>query len=182
MKKRYLTVAVVLSLAASLTLSSCLGSFALSNKVLNWNRQVGDKFVNELVFVALWILPVYELSFLADMTVINSIEFWSGVNPVVAEKKIIDGKDARYLVASDSNGYTITNLEDNSVVKFNFDKATNGWSIESNGEEHPLFTYVDDTHVKMVTPDGSFKTVELSTQGVWAYQQMVMQHTDMAQR
>lgn len=175
MRKKYLTVAVILSLTASLTLSSCLGSFALTNKVLTWNRQVGDKFVNELVFFAMWILPVYELTGIADLLVINSIEFWSGENPVVAETKVIDGKDARYLVASDSKGYTITNLSDKSVVKFNFDQANNGWSVEANGEEYPLFTYVDDTHINMVTPDGSFRTVELSAQGVWAYQQAVQQ-------
>lgn len=175
MRKTYLTVAVVLSLTASLTLSSCLGSFALTNKVLTWNRQVGDKFVNELIFFALWILPVYELSGIADLLVINSIEFWSGENPVVAQTKVIDGKDARYLVASDSKGYTITNLSDKSVVKFNFDQANNSWSVESNGEEHLLFTYVDDTHINMVTPDGSFRNVELSAQGVWAYQQAAQQ-------
>lgn len=171
MKKRYLSVAIILTVAASLTLTSCLGSFALSNKVLSWNRQIGDKFVNELVFFALWVLPVYELTFLADTLVINSIEFWSGENPVMAQTKVIDGKDARYLVACDAGGYTITNLSDKSVVKFNFDQQNKAWSVESNGHEYPLFTYVDDTHVKMVTPDGSFRNVELSAQGVWAYQQ-----------
>ena len=104
MRKSYLTIAVVLALGASMTLQSCLGSFALSNKVLNWNRQVGDKFVNELVFVAFWILPVYEMSLLADILVINSIEFWSGENPVVAQTKVVDGKDAKYLVQSDKTG------------------------------------------------------------------------------
>lgn len=175
MKKTYLTVAVVLSLTASLTLSSCLGSFALTNKVLDWNRQVGNKFVNEVVFFALLIVPVYELSVIADALVINSIEFWSGENPVMAQSKVIDGKDARYLVKSDSKGYTITNMSDNSVVKFNFDQANNAWSVEANGEERPLFSYVDNNHINMVTPDGSYRTVELSTQGVWAYQQAVAQ-------
>ena len=37
-----------------------------------------SKFVNELVFFAFWILPVYEVSGLADLLVLNSIEFWSG--------------------------------------------------------------------------------------------------------
>lgn len=182
MKKSYLTVAVVLSLAASLTLSSCFGTFALTNKVISWNKQVGDKFVNELVFVAMWILPVYELSMLADMLVLNSIEFWSGNNPVVAETKVIDGKDAKYLVACDEKGYTITNLDDKTQVKFNFDEANNAWSIEANGEEHKLFTYVDDTHVNMICPDGSYKTVELSHQGVWAYEQMVSSQLQYASR
>ena len=94
MKKSYLTIALALTLACSLSLSSCIGSFALTNKVLDWNRSVGSKFVNELVFVAFWILPVYEITGIADILVINTIEFWSGDNPVAKnETKVIDGKD-----------------------------------------------------------------------------------------
>lgn len=55
--------------------------FSLTNKLLTWNRQVGSKFVNELVFFALWILPVYEVSGLADLLVLNSIEFWAVLIP-----------------------------------------------------------------------------------------------------
>ena len=73
MKRTKIYAAVVLAMTAMLPLQSCLGSFALTNKVLDWNRQVGDKFVNELVFVAFWVLPVYELCGLADILVINSI-------------------------------------------------------------------------------------------------------------
>ena len=173
MRKYYLSLVVVLCLGASLTLQSCLGSFALTNKVLNWNRQVGDKFVNELVFVAFWILPVYELTGLADLLVINSIEFWSGENPVVAETKIIDAKDAKYKVESDATGYTVTNLTDKSQFRFNFDASDRSWSIEKDGQEQKFMTFVDDKHVKMITPEGDFRTVELSQQGVYAYEQMV---------
>ena len=60
MKKKTITVAVALCLSAAMLMPSCIGSFALTNKVLDWNRQVGNKFVNELVFFAFWILPVYE--------------------------------------------------------------------------------------------------------------------------
>ena len=123
MKKRYLSVALIAILASSMMFTSCIGSFKLTNKVLTWNKQVGSKFVNELVFVAFWILPVYELSGLADLLVLNSIEFWSGENPVQASTKTIDGKNGRYIVKSDKNGYTITNTTDKSVVKFNFDAA-----------------------------------------------------------
>lgn len=182
MKKKYFSVALVLTVVASISMSSCIGSFALSNKVLKWNKQIGNKFVNEVVFFALWVLPVYEITFLADLAVLNSIEFWNGENPIEASTKIIDGKDAKYLVACDSNGYTITNLSDKSVVKFNFDANTNGWSVEANGQEHKLFTYVDDTHINMVCPDGTYKDVELSAQGVWAYQQNAANSIELAQR
>ena len=81
MKKGKLTlVAVVLS--GSLLFSSCVGSFGLFNRLSSWNQSVGNKFVNELVFLAFNIIPVYGVAYLADALVINSIEFWSGSNPV----------------------------------------------------------------------------------------------------
>ena len=52
MKKSHFSLAIAIALACTLTFSSCIGSFALTNKVLNWNKQIGSKFVNELVFVA----------------------------------------------------------------------------------------------------------------------------------
>lgn len=184
MKKYYLTVAVILTVAASLTFSSCIGSFALTNKVLSWNKQVGSKFVNELVFIGLWILPVYELSAMADVLVINSIEFWSGSNPVTASTtRVVDGKDARYLVKSDPKGYTITNTKDNTTVRFDFNQADNSWSVQNGeGKDVKFMQFVDDTHVKMITPSGDFKTVELNEQGVMAYEQMVQASTAYAMR
>ena len=97
MKKKRLIFATVVALSASMMMQSCIGSFALFNKVKSWNEHVGDKFVNEIVFVAMWILPVYELCFVADLFILNSIEFWSGNNPALAETKVIDGKDAQCL-------------------------------------------------------------------------------------
>ena len=61
MKKNKLNMVVAIALCVSLGLSSCIGSFKLTNKVLGWNEGVGNKFVNELVFIAFHIIPVYEL-------------------------------------------------------------------------------------------------------------------------
>lgn len=175
MKKRRLIIAIVVAISASMMMQSCIGSFALYNKVKNWNDHVGDKFVNELVFVAMWILPVYELSFVADLFILNSIEFWSGSNPALAqaETKIVDGKDAQYLVARDATGYEITNMTTKQVTRFNFNAEDNSWSIENNGKEVKLFSFVDDTHVNVLLRDGSYTTVELSQAGVLAYQDLV---------
>lgn len=175
MKKKQLIVATVVALSASMMMQSCIGSFALFNKVKNWNEHVGDKFVNEIVFVAMWILPVYELCFAADLFILNSIEFWSGENPALAQAdaQVIDGKDAKYLVARNEGGYTITNLNTKQVTRFNFNAQDNSWSLENNGEEVKLFTFVDDTHIDVITRDGSYTRVELSQPGVLAYQQLV---------
>lgn len=175
MKKKHLIVVAVVALSASMMMQSCIGSFALYNKVKNWNDHVGDKFVNELVFVAMWILPVYELSFVADLFILNSIEFWSGTNPALAQNEttIVDGKDARYLVARDATGYAITNLNTNQVTRFNFNAESNSWSLENNGKEVELFTFVDDTHVNILNCDGGYTTVELSQAGVLAYEELI---------
>ena len=173
MKKRYLSVALVVALAGSMMMTSCIGSFSLTNKLLSWNRQVGNKFVNELVFFAFWVIPVYEVSCLADVLVINSIEFWSGTNPVAKGKKVIDGHDGRYLVECDGKGYTITSETDGSIERLDFNDDDNSWSYNVGGESHTIFTFVDDTHVSLPRPDGSYKTVELSDAGLYAYQQAV---------
>jgi hypothetical protein len=181
MRKTYLTVALVCTLAGSMMFSSCIGSFSLTSKLLSWNKTVGDKFVNELVFFAFWILPVYEVSTLADVIVLNSIEFWSGSNPVAKGTKVIDGKDGRYLVKCDGKGYTIKSETDGSVVRLDFKQDTQTWSYTVNGEAHDLFTFVDDTHVKLPTRDGNWQVVELSQAGVYAYQQMALD-TQLAAR
>ena len=73
-------------LAGSILFTSCIGSFKLWNNLKDWNQGVGNKFVNELVFIALHIVPVYEIAYLADVIVFNSIEFWSGSNPVASNE------------------------------------------------------------------------------------------------
>lgn len=177
MKKNYFSVALILTIAASLSLSSCIGSFQLTNKVLSWNKQVGGKFVNELVFVAFWILPVYEITGLADILVLNSIEFWSGKQALSAETIYIDGKDARYEVQRDMKGYTVTNLESKESVRFDFNESDNSWSLSNDGKSIRFMEFVDDSHVRMITPDGSFSEVELSQDGVFAYQQLAVPAT-----
>ncbi|WP_302062895.1 DUF3332 domain-containing protein, partial [uncultured Duncaniella sp.] len=128
MKKRLIPVALVAAISIPV-FTSCIGSFALTNKLLSWNRSIGSKIVNELVFIGFWILPVYEVSALADVLVINSIEFWSGSNPMASGKKVIDGQDGRYIVECDGKGYTITSENDGSEVRLDFDMAQQTWSV-----------------------------------------------------
>lgn len=172
MKKSKITVALVCALMASITMPSCIGSFALTNKLLAWNNTVSNKFVNELVFFAFWVLPVYEVSALADVLVLNSIEFWSGDNPVASGTRVIQGNDGKYLVKADKKGYTIISQTDGSKTRLNFHKNTQTWAVElSDGQEADILTFIDDTHVALPLPGGLKTTVELSQAGVYAYSQ-----------
>lgn len=173
MKKRYFTVALLMAVAGSFLFTSCIGRFALTNKVLTWNNQIGSKFVNELVFLAFWILPVYEVTALADLLVINSIEFWSGNNPVTAYTKVVHTDNGNYLVKCDGKGYDIVNTGNGESVRLDFDARTQTWSVVDGDKVVPFMTFIDSTHVKMLTPKGDFKTVELSKDGVVAYEAIV---------
>ena len=169
---RKIVITVAAALACCLMFNSCIGSFALTNKVLDWNKQVGSKFVNELVFFAFWILPVYEVTALSDVLVINSIEFWSGSNPVSASTKVIDTDHGRYLVKCDGKGYDVIDETTGQTVRLDFDQPTQTWSVDVDGHKMPFMTFVDDTHVRMITPSGDFKVVDIDADGVRAYQQM----------
>lgn len=162
--------------------SSCIGKFALTNKLLTWNKGVGSKFVNELVFFAFWILPVYEVSALADLLVLNSIEFWSGNNPIAKGTKVIDGENGRYLVKCDGKGYTITCENDGSEVRLDFNEEELTWTLVTDDTEYELMTFIDDTHVALPAPDGSRTVVELSDNGLMAYRALARDAVFMAAR
>lgn len=171
MKKNILRVGIVLTICASLGLSSCIGSFSLSNRLLAWNKTIGNKFVNELVFIAFWVLPVYEVSWLADFFVINSIEFWSGDNPMACGTKRIQGQDGQnYLVKCDGKGYDITGESDGLTVRLDFDSKARRWDVQlPSGKSYELMTFVDADHVTLPAADGSRVTVSLDEQGCRAY-------------
>ena len=69
-------------LALALFVSGCYGPFNLTRRLYQWNGQVGTKWEREFVFILLAWLPVYGLTVLGDAVVFNSIEFWTGNNPV----------------------------------------------------------------------------------------------------
>lgn len=170
MRKTIFTVAVACLILGTVS-SSCIGSFSLSNRLLAWNKTVGNKFLNELVFFAFWVLPVYEVCGLADVLVLNSIEFWSGSNPLAAGTKIIQGNDGKYMVTCDGKGYDIKSLNDGSNVRLDFNNETRAWSYTIDGTTRELFTFVDDTHIQLPVDSTNKGVFEISQAGLLAYQQ-----------
>lgn len=167
MKKLFLTAAVAALLCSSMT--SCMGKFALTRNLYAWNQQVSNKFVNEIVFVAFWILPVYEVCSIADLFVLNTIEFWSGDNPMSASTKAIDSDHGRYLVECDGKGYDVTLESTGETFRLDFAQGSKTWSLQTDGKEYPLMTFIDDSHVSVPLPDGGWQTIEISQDGVLAY-------------
>lgn len=180
MKKITLSAAILATVASSLTLSSCIGSFSLTRQVIDWNKQVGSKFINEVVFFALWVVPVYEVTFLCDVLVINSIEFWSGTNPLTASTKVIESEQGRYLIACDGRGYTVTFEPTGQSVRLEF--ADDTWSVVTEDGAYELLTFLDSSHVRVPAPDGTRSVVSLDQEGLMAYRAEVSRAMLMAAR
>lgn len=180
MKKITLSAAILATVASSLTLSSCIGSFSLTRQVIDWNKQVGSKFINEVVFFALWVVPVYEVTFLCDVLVINSIEFWSGTNPLTASTKVIESEQGRYLIACDGRGYTVTFEPTGQSVRLEF--ADDTWSVVTEDGAYELLTFLDPSHVRVPAPDGTRSVVSLDQEGLMAYRAEVSRSMLMAAR
>lgn len=163
--------------------SSCIGSFNLTNKVLGWNKEIDSKFVNELVFIAFHIVPVYEITVLADILVTNSIEFWSGKNPVVTDASTIrsvETENGIYLVKAKADGYSIQKEGEDWKMDFVFNETENSWSLKSNEESYKFLKYTGGDEVVIYLPDGQEITVETSPVGVLALQRATDEYASLA--
>lgn len=76
---------LALLLVVGLGSTSCLGPDNLYNSVKNWNANLSEKdWVNEVVFLAFVIIPVYPIALFGDVVIFNTVEYWSGDNLVKA--------------------------------------------------------------------------------------------------
>jgi hypothetical protein len=91
-------VAIAVLLLFGQSTAACWGKFNLTRKLWGFNNGVSDsKWLKWLLFLGLTIIPIYAISAIADALVLNSIEFWSGQNPVTANEvredtRVVEGK------------------------------------------------------------------------------------------
>lgn len=169
MKRRFFSVAVILALAGSVMFTSCIGPFNLSKELLAWNRTIDSKFVNALVFFVF--TPVYVVTLVGDSLIFNTIEFWSGSNPIEAGIiKQVQGENGVYTVETLENGYNITD-ENGNLVSFVYDKKSNTWSSVEAGKTTKLVKIGEDGNAIVYLPNGDEQKVELSVQGILAFRQ-----------
>ena len=156
-----------LMIAAAFMLSSCIGSFQLTNKVKDWNESLGDKFINEVVFLAFHIVPIYEICMFADGVVFNSVEFWTGERLVAdaGERQMIKnsfGKDVEIKTLKD--GYMFS--DGTSSMKVLYDSANKTWKVETDSQSADLIKFVDDNNAQLFLANGEVMDVTLDAEGV----------------
>ena len=166
--KKSKTFLVCAMLSGSVLFSACIGSFGLWNSLKDWNQGVSNKFVNELIFLAFHIVPVYEIAYLADALVLNSIEFWSGSNPTasIGEVKTVQGENGEYLVKTNENGYTITKKGEDKSVDLVYNKENNTWNAVADGQSFELVKMNEDGTAVLSLQNGTSMTVTPDAQGI----------------
>lgn len=174
MKKSSYLVAALLMLATAPSLTSCfVGSYSCLNKCWNFNNTMtGNKYVNAIVS---YVLAPFEFSIggFLDTVVLNTIEFWTGSNPLAATQ-IVTGQDGQlYAVAPNAEGgYTVTCQQTGQQMEYLFDQETRTWTAAFDGQEVKLFTLTDDQHAVVAMADGQEMNVTLDEQGLMALEGM----------
>lgn len=128
------TVSLILAILIS-TIGGCYGSFNLVKKVHKWNGTFGDKFVNEIGFLVLNIVPVYGVAAFVDAVVLNSIEFWTGRNPSSSSNETIvplDENNSLTLRGSDQT-MVLTTKTAKGTVQYVFEKSADGTLVKDPG-------------------------------------------------
>ncbi len=173
MKKFNLT-AVALLLAGSMVYTSCVGSYALFNKYANWQTHMtSNKYVNGIVGIIIGGL-VGGVCLFVDSLVLNTIEFWSGSNPIAEKTTVIKGQDGRnYLVKVSRQGYEIT-APTGEITKLIHDEATDSLSMMQNGEVKEIFRYNADGTIQANLKDGKTINVGQDEAGLNQVRQAVL--------
>jgi Domain of unknown function (DUF3332) len=151
--------AAVLTLTAGALVgtSGCFGSFNLTRKVYAFNKTVSkDKFVQELVFLGLNVVPIYGIASFVDAVVANTVEFWTGKNPIEMSSTIrLDSATRVQRVGVVKNGVRIMTLK-----AFQFDTLVGTTTVRYvPGADFVSFATVlgdgrTETHVAAMSADG----------------------------
>lgn len=150
-------------LGTFLTLNqACYGPFLLTKKIYNWNGKVGDKFVNSAVMWALIIIPVYSATLFVDFVVLNTVQFWTGTNPLAMK----EGEEETQIVQHDENSFRITARRNYLEIEILSGKKagekfslhylpeTNAWIMERGKESQIIAEGESQKEVVFYHPDG----------------------------
>lgn len=169
MKSKSLILGVFL-LAGSLTFSSHVSAFSIWHKVLKWNQGEDSKFVNELAFICLHIVPVYEVAGIVDASVLNTLEFWNGSNSMAAnvgKSQTVLGNDGKqYMVKTVKEGYDITKPTGETVA-LTFNKEETSWYVNAKGRKAMLFKFNNDGTAQITLQNGEKMNVTLNSNGIF---------------
>ncbi len=137
--RRYV-VPIVLAAFIPMATVGCFGKFQLVKKVYKYNQDISpDKWMQWIAFVVMSV-PVYGLTLAVDTVFANSMEFWTGENPIAAQSGV-------RRVAQGANGeLAIATFRAAGIVDLEL--------VEADGTAHALTLVREDAAVAAYDADG----------------------------
>lgn len=170
MKKHARLISITLVSALLLiSLSGCFGNFALTRKAYQFNESVGDKWVQQVVFWIMNIVPVYYAAGVLDVVLFNTVEFWTGSNPVAMNSgqeviKYATTENGDFQIKISQNRIYVTQTSGanaGAVAEMTFNPENNSWYLSSNGETHKI-ARVDNEYLNLIYPSGKELAIHLA--------------------
>ena len=167
MKKalKLFTAATPLSVTV-ISSTGCFGEFALTRKVYSFNDNIagndmGGKVVKNIVYYAMNIIPVYGVAGFVDFFLLNTIEFWTGSNPVAmkegeVEYRVVNYSGSKYQITATKNQFEITPLEGVNKGKetvLNYDENLKVWTM-TNDEVSSKIIDFNSNKISYTSPKG----------------------------
>ncbi|GAM55779.1 ABC-type multidrug transport system [Vibrio ishigakensis] len=114
--------AVGLAVVAA-SLSGCIGSNAVTGYVMKFNLEVVDnRYARGGVNMLL--APVYALTVAVDALIFNSLEFWTGKNPINGKPHIFDTKTKTMMNINDDLDPSLTDAPVDPITMREVEKST----------------------------------------------------------
>jgi hypothetical protein len=165
MMRGYRIVAAAALLSFMTMSTACYGPFNLTKNVYHWNSnikgsgQINDKWMKEIVFFGMIIIPAYQFSALLD--IFNSMHFWTGESPIKAsgmernDTKVTTLGETTIRWTPSGDGATVT-YEQDGVVKRHatiVSSATGYRLVDENGNLLSEAEYGVDGSVRLLDSD-----------------------------
>ena len=163
-------VCIAVVVASTIAVSGCIGSFSLTQKVYSWNEKATDsKYVNSAILWVLGILPVYDVTLFVDFVVFNTIEFYSGKNPLAFTspqklEKVVTSNGKTFKVTMGNNAITVDRLDGSAAVRefgLRYDSSTSSYFMDDRYGLSTKVASLDQSMLKVYAPDGSVTTRSL---------------------
>jgi len=167
---------VMLGLLAATVLfatSGCYGTYTLTKKIYKWNGNATDnKWANSIIMWGLVIIPVYEICIFVDFIVLNTVEFWTGSNPLAmaegeSETQIVLSGDKTFEITATQNQFHIEQIEGDGAgqavdLKYKTDEAA--WYVSNDEEEHIIAQgdLNNNNWIKVFHPDGKIDEIAIN--------------------
>ena len=154
---RRLLGALLIGVFLPVSSAGCFGRFELTRKVYSWNTILDqDKWVRWFAFLLLILIP-YPLAITIDTLIGNSVEFWTGENPITAgEPRVIRGENGEVVTlerrSEDVLDVTLQRGDDvSSFVFVREGRGLSAWDTEGR-----LLARVMDVNGEPMVVAGSF--------------------------